>query len=90
MPKLNGGRAAQEDEARKSLDRLRKPESLLGSVPFADRLKRAGDHLAAAEASAEAPGDAIELWGRRIGRGLSALGVIILAIYLYLTYIRSL
>ena len=30
--------------------------------------------------------DRIELWGRRIGRGLSLAGFIALAIYLYLTY----
>jgi hypothetical protein len=88
MAKVERGRVAQEDEARKNLDRLRKPESLLGSVQFADRLKRAGDHFVATEASAEAPGDPIELWGRRIGRGLSAVGFVVLAIYLYLTYIR--
>ena len=30
--------------------------------------------------------DRIELWGRRIGRGLSLAGFVALAIYLYFTY----
>jgi hypothetical protein len=30
--------------------------------------------------------DKIELCGRRIGRGLSLAGLVVLAIYLYLTY----
>jgi hypothetical protein len=32
--------------------------------------------------------DRIELWGRRIGRGLSLVGLIVLAIFLYFTYVR--
>jgi hypothetical protein len=32
--------------------------------------------------------DAIELWGKRIGRGLSLVGFVALAIYLYVTYVR--
>jgi len=30
--------------------------------------------------------DRIELWGRRIGRALSLIGLIALAVYLYVTY----
>ena len=32
--------------------------------------------------------DPIELWGRRIGRALSLIAVIGLAIYLFVTYLR--
>ena len=32
--------------------------------------------------------DPIELWGRRIGRGLSLVAFVALAIYLYVTYVR--
>ena len=32
--------------------------------------------------------DPIELWGKRIGRALSLIGFVALAIYLYVTYIR--
>ena len=30
----------------------------------------------------------IELWGRRIGRGLSLAGLVALAVYLYVTHVR--
>jgi hypothetical protein len=32
--------------------------------------------------------DPIELWGKRIGRALSLIGVVALAIYLYVTYVK--
>ncbi len=34
------------------------------------------------------PEDAVERWGRRIGRALSAAGCVALALYLYATYFR--
>ena len=40
---------------------------------------RAADHFAGRDAP---EGDRIELWGRRIGRGLSLIGVIVLALWL--------
>lgn len=46
---------------------------------------RAHDHFGAAETPA---GDKIELWGRRIGRALSAVVFVALAVYLYATYAR--
>jgi len=49
--------------------------------------KRATDHFAARDAiGADGSVDAVELWGRRIGRGLSLVGLIVLAAYLYFTY----
>ena len=51
--------------------------------------RRTAAHFAGHNAGepAEAP-DAIELWGRRIGRALSLAGCIGLGIYLFLTYLR--
>ncbi|HWV55019.1 hypothetical protein [Pseudorhodoplanes sp.] len=46
---------------------------------------RARGHFGAADTPA---GDRIELWGRRIGRTLSAVAFVALAIYLYATYVR--
>jgi hypothetical protein len=46
---------------------------------------RAGAHFGAADAPA---GDRIELWGRRIGRTLSAVAFVGLCVYLYVTYVR--
>ena len=40
-------------------------------------------------AAADAPGsDSIEIWGRRIGRTVSAIAFLALAVYLYVTYVR--
>jgi hypothetical protein len=46
---------------------------------------RARNHFGAADTPA---GDPAELWGRRIGRTLSAVAFVALAAYLYLTYVR--
>jgi ferric-dicitrate binding protein FerR (iron transport regulator) len=81
-------RQARQRDALREIDRLNRPETVFGSARFADATKRIGDHFAAAEAPREAPGDPIELWGRRIGRTLSAIVFVGLAIYLYLTYLR--
>jgi hypothetical protein len=43
-------------------------------------LARAADHLTAKDAP---PEDRIELWGRRIGRGLSVIAAIWLAAWLF-------
>ena len=53
--------------------------------------RRASDHFAARDAMKDAMApdgsvDKIELWGRRIGRGLSLAGLVALAIYLTFTY----
>jgi hypothetical protein len=63
-------------ESRRVLEQAeRDAESL-----FASSLRRAGRHFAAAEVD---PSDRVELWGRRIGRALSLVGVIILAYLLF-------
>ena len=52
---------------------------------FASMAGRAGSHFAGADDPAD---DRIEIWGKRIGRALSLIGVVGLSIYLYLTYFR--
>lgn len=47
---------------------------------------RAGKHFAGRDPHDPAD-DAIELWGRRVGRALSLVAVIGLAIYLFVTYV---
>lgn len=74
---------AQRREALTSLRDLSERESFATSA-LARTARRAGDHFAAKDAGE----DRIELWGRRIGRGLSLVGFVALAIYLYLTYFR--
>ena len=66
---------ARSAEAKAALDRVQRDrESVLGSS-----MGRAADHFAGRDAP---QGDRIELWGRRIGRGLSLIGVIVLALWL--------
>jgi hypothetical protein len=75
----------QEREAREALERVRRDSETLGSSALARMGRRAGDHFGARDAVGEAEGggtDPVELWGRRIGRALSLVGVVILAIWL--------
>jgi len=74
---------AQRREALRTLDSLNEGDTFATSA-LARTARRASDHFAARDAAGE---DRIELWGRRIGRGLSLAGFIALAIYLYATYV---
>ena len=80
----------QRREALRTLDTLRESDTFATSA-LARTARRASDHFTARDAmhdALEADGsvDRIELWGRRIGRGLSFIGLIALAVYLYVTY----
>lgn len=75
---------AQRREALASLRELSERDTFASSA-LARTARRAGDHFAAKDAAGE---DRVELWGRRIGRGLSLAGFIALAIYLYVTHFR--
>jgi hypothetical protein len=67
--------AARAAESKAALDRVKRDsETMLGSS-----MGRAADHFSGADAP---KGDKVELWGRRIGRSLSLLGVIVLAWWL--------
>jgi hypothetical protein len=83
---------AQRREALANLRQLGERDTFVTSA-LARTAQRATDHFAARDAVADARAadgsvDRIELWGRRIGRGLSLVGLIVLAIFLYLTYVR--
>jgi hypothetical protein len=66
------------------LEKLRHESDTLGTT-LNRLLSRTGTHFAGRDADAH---DAVEIWGRRIGRGLSAVAVVALCIYLYATYLR--
>lgn len=77
---------AQRREALKTLEHLRERETFATSA-LARTAQRATDHFAANDAVAsDGSVDRIELWGRRIGRGLSLAGFVALAVYLYFSY----
>ncbi len=62
-------------EAKAALERIRRDqEGLLGSS-----MARAAEHFAGKDAPADEPA---EIWGRRIGRSLSLVGVVVLAWWL--------
>ena len=72
-------------EALDALERAQHESETVGTSALASTARRAADHFAAKDAGKDDP---IELWGSRIGRGLSLAGVIALVVYLYLTYVR--
>jgi hypothetical protein len=74
--------------ALKELHGLRHEGAELGGAMSA-MAKRTASHFAGQDGKdGEPERDPIELWGKRIGRALSLIGVAALAIYLYVTYIR--
>ena len=84
----------EEDEARRReaariLEDLKRRGPSLAGSSMADAARRAVDHFGGKDAVGAAEGgrtDPIELWGRRIGRLLSLVFFIGLAIYLFATY----
>ena len=80
----------QRREALRTLDALRDSDTFATSA-LARTARRASDHFTARDAMKDAVAedgsvDKLELWGRRIGRALSLVGLIALAIYLYVTH----
>jgi hypothetical protein len=79
---------AARREALRTLESLRDNNEGVGSSAFERAARRASDHFAARDTPAgHGAVDSVELWGRRIGRGLSLVAFVGLAIYLYVTYI---
>lgn len=81
---------ARRHESRATLDRAQRDSETLGTSALARGARQAADHFAARDAVGDSESgatDPIELWGRRIGRALSAVGFVALAIYLIVTYV---
>jgi len=74
-------------EALGTLASLRSNNEGVAASALERAARRASDHFAARDVPPGDDGDAIERWGRRIGRGLSLVAVVGLAIYLYVTYV---
>jgi hypothetical protein len=86
---MNAEDDARRREAEATLERARRDSETLGGSTMAraagDKAQGWMDHFAGKDAQARAEGgkaegetDLIELWGRRIGRSLSLIGVIVL------------
>ena len=79
---------ARRREALATLEELRGNDTFTTSS-FGRAAQRAAAHFSGKDAVApDGSFDPAELWGRRIGRTLSFVALIGLAIYLYLTYLR--
>lgn len=75
----------REEEAREALERVARDSETLGASATARIGRRLGHHFGGADAVGDAEGggtDPMELWGRRIGRVLSLVGVVVLALWL--------
>ena len=71
----------REREVRETLARVARESETIGGSSLGGIGRRIGSHFAAQDAIGETDGgtDPVELWGRRIGRALSLIGVIVLA-----------
>ena len=70
----------RKQEAAEALERVRRDSETLGMASMARATRRVGDHFAGRDAGDTA--DPAELWGRRIGRGLSLLAFVGLVLWL--------
>lgn len=72
----------RERQSREALERVARDSETIGTSSLARVGRRLGGHFAGEDAVGSAEGgatDPIELWGRRIGRVLSLIGVVVLA-----------
>jgi hypothetical protein len=86
---MNSRRERDQEQRREALATL-KPlgeSETFATSALARTARRATDHFAGRDAvRPDGSVDSIELWGRRIGRALSAVCFVALAAYLYFTY----
>ena len=90
-PRQHGEHPPDETQRREALSTLRtlSESDTFATSALARTAQRASDHFAAKDAvGADGKVDPIELWGRRIGRSLSLVGLVALALYLYFTHFR--
>ena len=71
----------REREAREALERVARESETIGGSSLARTGRRVAGHFSGRDAVGEDEGgtDPVELWGRRIGRALSLVGVVVLA-----------
>ena len=80
----HGKSGKSEREARRILDRVEGDVETIGTSSMVRTAEKARKHFMGNDAD---PHDPIEVWGTRIGRALSLIGVVVLLIYLYNTYL---
>ncbi len=75
---------SSETESRRILDRIDQESETIGTSSLARTAEKTRDHFMGNEQGEDDP---IEIWGKRIGRILSLIAVVVLIIYLYNTYL---
>ena len=74
--------AERRDASRRALDQAGEGE-IVGTSAFARAADRLGGHFGAGDRD---PGDRVEVWATRLGRGLGLVAFVALAVYLYISY----
>ena len=72
----------RENEAKAALERVARDSETIGASSLARMGRRVGAHFAGHDAMDAESADPVEVWGRRIGRALSLVGVVALAWWL--------
>ena len=75
---------ARTQEAKRILEGVHRDSETVGTSSMRRTAERTRDHFMGRDA---AEGDNIELWGKRIGRGLALIVALILIYHLATTYI---
>lgn len=84
MTDAHNDREAASRAAREELKKLQDRDTVFGGT-LGSTVERAKTHFGGNDNAAD---DKIEIWGKRIGRILSLIGVVALGLYLYATYFR--
>ena len=86
---MSNPREREEEQRREAIASLKSlgENDTFATSALARTAKRATEHFSGRDAiGPDGSVDRVELWGRRIGRALSLIGFVALAVYLYFTY----
>ena len=86
---MSNPREREEEQRREALASLKSlgENDTFATSALTRTAKRATEHFSGRDAiGPDGSVDRVELWGRRIGRALSLIGFVALAVYLYFTY----
>ena len=80
--------AERRRDAEATLAGVVRDAEVVGTSTFARMARHTGERLEAHFGAADAdPDDAVEIWGRRIGRGLALIAAVALVVHLLRTHV---
>jgi len=85
-PVAREGDEARQREAEDALKRVSRDSEAIGTSSFARAAGQAKDHFSGADAPQQ---DRVEIWGKRVGRGLALVFVLWLLWHLVSTYLLT-